>query len=419
MRDDTGELPFTDSDTEADEGTGTATTKRRTPKTPPQYPDEEERVRNLLDKMPPDARIRLKRVNDLTKKWEIHGVLTPAETSSEWIARRFGGGDYRIEIMQRNDAGTEVVKNTAQFIIPGKYKGAQNGLPGIDEPPTATTTTTRERSDGERPVATRELIDSAMASRVMDLLSHDNRRDKGTDWVGVAAMMTAAGAIVTPLLVPVLERMLKGKPERDPAIEALRDELRAMRAAPGPTAGALHDATRGIREVMALMKLVTPGGEEKVSTAEKLMEMLPAALSAFTGRPLPTPVGEGPPTGDAPRAIAEAEHTMGLNADGTANWTEIFSTYSAQLVGMASNGWEPDYSAELVSRSIPSSFNGLLLEFLQKPEADALELLHTAIPELRAYTSWTPKFLSELRGMMLPEVDEDEDDAPPAKGAKK
>lgn len=386
----------------------------KAPRNAPQYPDEEQKVAAILERMPPDTRIRLKRVNDLTKKWEIHGILSPVEANTEWLARRFGGGDYRLEILERNERGQEVVKNTAQFVVPGKYIGVGNkGLPGIsDDAPTATTTTSAPGERGDR-MPTRELLDSAMATRFLELLNRDSR-NTGTNWEGVAAMITAAGALVTPLLVPVIERMLDNRGRTDPAIDEIRRELQAMRNQPGPTTGALHDATRGIREVMALVKLVQPGADaEKPSALERAMELLPAAISAMTGRPMPA--AEQPPADPAALPAAPSDAPAGItNADGTANWTAIFGAYRDQLLNMASNGWEPDYCAELVTRILPPEYNGLLIEFLQKPAAESLDLIHQAIPELRAFTKWTPDFLTELRGMMLPEADE----PPPAKKAK-
>ena len=361
--------------------------------------DDEARIRAALDTLPPDTRVRLYRLNDFTKRRETHGILAPDQTSSEWIARRFGGGRYIVEVLKRNEHGRELVGHGAIWDIPGPYKGVGRGLPGIDAPVNdAAADTDRATAPGSeppgRPMPTRELIDSALAARVMDVLNRDQR--PALDLNGVAALVTAA--------MPVLEKLLAPKaPTSDPLLRELLVELRADRArtpAAGPTASALHDATRGIREVLQLRDaLMPPTSEDKMSMADKLVNALPNLVAAFRGTPLPPPVPELPP-GEAPVVSL-------TNPDGTPSWDVILGGFHDQLLSMASNGWEPDYSAELVMRVLPVEYTGLLNEFLAKPEAEALTILHQAVPELRGYTQWTPDFLAGLRKLNATEEADD------------
>ena len=80
----------------------------------------------------------------------------------------------------------------------------------------------------------------------MEIIQQDRRVEapKGPDLAGLAAIITAAGAIISPIIAKLLDR------GPDPALENLAREVRAIRSAPGPAAGALADAMNGIREVV-------------------------------------------------------------------------------------------------------------------------------------------------------------------------
>ena len=374
---------------------------------PNQYPDDEERIRDALRKLPPDTRTRLKRLNETTKRREPHGILSPDEVTSEWVARRFGGGRYIIEILQRNDQGIEVIKTSAYWDIPGPYKGVGRGLPGIDDVVQAGPgqQPTDAPSSG-RPVPTRELIDSALASRVMEVISREPQRNS-MDLAGIAAVVTALGAIASPIIVKLMER------GPDPALERIQHQLDAMRNAPGPTSSALHDALRGVRDIMSMKDLLTPdSGGGKVSMQERLMEALPDLIAAFTGKGAATPASPPPQLGsgapDAGPTAASAAETPTVVADGKPPWEQLLKGFRDQLLYLANSGWEPEYCADLVGRTMPTEYAGLLTEFLKKP--DAIALIRATITEMSAFETWLPEFVKELRTTMLGDEDDKDDE---------
>ena len=116
----------------------------------------------------------------------------------------------------------------------------------------------------------------------------------------------------------------------------------------------------------------------------------------------PAPVGQLGPGHPVPGAPAVAGAASGPP------WVPLLSHFREQLLFMANNAWEPEYCAELVQRALPGEHVGLLVEFLQKPDAEAREIVVRAIPELGAFEKWVPAFLAELRRLMLPDESDEE-----------
>jgi hypothetical protein len=371
-------------------------------RTAPQFLDDEERLVAELRKMPPDARTRLKRVNDLTKRYETHAILAPDEVTTEWIGKRFGGGRYLVEVLERNDKRQEVVRASATWIIPGPYLGVGAGLPGINEKANANPmdpdVVARHPSN---PMPTRELFDSVLATRAMEIIQQDRRPEaasKGTDLVGLAAIITAAGAILSPIVAKLLDR------GPDPALERVERELRAMRAAPGPAAGALADAMKGIREVVSLRDTLDGVSGGKVSTVDRILEALPGVMDAFRGRgvaPQPAPAAPLPQLSPGAPLVSVASP----GAEDRPPLQALLFNFREQVLFMANNAWEPEYAADLVQRAVPSEALGLLTEFLQRPDADAI--LVQTIPELGAFEKWRPAFLAECRRLLTTPEDDD------------
>ena len=380
---------------EADAQPNTVPARRtRAPRQVEQFPDDEERILATLRTMPPDARTRLKRVNDSTKRFETHGILSPDEVSSEWVAKRFGGGKYVVEVLERNARGQEVVKTSATWYIPGPYLGVGPGLPGINASASARAADAPQVAGstpgvGGAPVATRELIDSAMTSRLLDILNRD--RSPGMDWNGVAAMIGALGAIATPIIVALLER--KGD---DPALAEIRRELAAFKNR-GPAAGAINDATKSIKDILALKELLTPSEVPGASTGERVLAALPQILAALN------PGAAAPAAAIAPASDGSA--TPQPAPAGPMTLDDMLKAFKDQLLHLARSGWEPDFCASFVVRALPQEYAGMLAEFLHKPDAQAIAI--RAIPELATFETWLPEFLRELRAEMNPTDDED------------
>ena len=83
----------------------------------------------------------------------------------------------------------------------------------------------------------------------------------------------------------------------------------------------------------------------------------------------------------------------------------LLFNFREQVLFMANNAWEPEYAADLVQRAVPSEALGLLTEFLQRPDADAI--LVQTIPELGAFEKWRPAFLAECRRLLTTPEDDD------------
>ena len=371
--------------------------------------DEEARIIAHLATLPPDTRTRVYRTEEGTKVWQEVGILSPSEVNQEWIARRWGGGTYQIRVIDIT-RGPHIYSATSTWIIPGPYKGVGSGVYGLGEPQPAPAGSP-DAGTG-RPMPTRELFDSVLATRAMEIIQQDRRdvpTSKGPDLVGLAAVITACGAILSPVILKLLSR------GPDPALERLEREVRAIRAQPGPAASALADAMKGIREVVSLRDTLDGVSGGKASTVERLLDLVPAVLEAWQGRAAaPAP---GAPPVPAPSAPLQLVRDTPGGAPGGPTvdpsrppWEALLLSFRDQLLYMANNGWEPEYCADLVQRTVPADFMGILTEYLQRDDADAI--LVATIPELGAFAKWRPAFLAECKRLLLGEPD-DETLAPP------
>ena len=365
--------------------------------------DEEARIIAHLATLPPDTRTRVYRTEEGTKVWQEVGILAPSEVNQEWIARRWGGGTYQIRVIDISK-GPHIYSATSTWLIPGPYKGVGTGVYGLGEPAAAAAPVSEASG---RVMPTRELFDSVLATRAMEIIQQDRRVEapKGPDLTGLAAIITAAGAIISPIIAKLLDR------GPDPALEQLAREVRAIRAAPGPAAGALADAMKGIREVVSLRDTLdgTTGGKQ--TAAEKLIDLVPGILDAWAGRRAAAPLNAPENAPGHPAQLGSGSPVPGAPAGATAPvgppWVPLLTHFREQLLFMANNAWEPEYCAELVQRAIPAETMGLLVEFVQREDADAL--LVETIPELAAFAKWRPAFLAECRRLLLAP---DEDEAP-------
>ncbi|HEX3698915.1 MAG TPA: hypothetical protein VH374_26330 [Polyangia bacterium] len=375
--------------------------------------DDEARIREYLAKLPPDTRTKLYRVDDFTKRWVIHGVLAPHEVTMEYVARMFGGGTYQVVVMRKSKEGGEISGSKARWLIPGRYKGVHDGLPGIDQPSAPADDPLPSAPSDDRPPNTREWLDGILASRAIDVLKGGNR---GSDMAGMAAVITAVAAAVTPLLAPVVAKLAdggKGDALRDELAD-LKAELRALRNAPGPAQSALGDALKGVREIAELRELFGERGGGKESLVDKLLAAAPGVLDAMTQRNAPAaPPLAGPPMTPgisvevAPGAPLETTAPMTPAPKGPTQWHDLLRLYRDQLLHMANMRWEPDFCADMVVRVMPPEQQGLLAEFVQRDDAQTIAT--EAVPELATFATWTPAFLSELRARVDEHTDEDDE----------
>lgn len=361
--------------------------------------DEESRIIEHLATQPPDTRTRVYRVDDSTKTWQEHGILSPEEVNQEWIARRWGGGTYHIRVIDIAK-GPHRYSATSTWTIPGPYKGVGAGVYGLGEPAPAAGAASAPAGNGR--VDIREVVDGAMATRFMDLLARDHR--PSLDLGGIAAIITAFGT----LALPVLTKMMNRGP--DPMLEEIRRQLEAMRNRPGPAVGAMDEMMQGIEKVLKLREALegAGGSDRKIPFEERLLNVLPDVLSAMGGRRAAPAGEEPPPMTEIPGTPAGAAPATTPAVPGTPPWSAMLLNFRDQLFYLAQSGWEPDYCAELVQRTMPTEYVGLLTEFLRRDDAQAI-LLQT-IPELGTYEKWLPAFLEECRAMIVGGDESEEED---------
>jgi hypothetical protein len=331
-------------------------------------------------------RIRISRLDDFNKKEILHGYLNEVEQTEARIAELWGGGTYATFLLETNERGQWVVANRKNIRVLGQYKppGGIYGLPTAPSGPPGTAGTTLVAQDPRIPPGStaRELVESALLGKVLDLMEQKNKTVPGFDW----------GPIITGALG--LIQALVDRPRHDPQQSALAEELRQLRSEiertrnqPGPATHSIADVLEAVEKIASARKLFG-GGEDEERGGSPLTGLLAPILQLLAkggqvSQPTPAePRGNPPSTSGDPGPV----------------WVQLLRHYGRDFVGAAQRNVEPFFVAEMALRFVPSEYEGVLFEFVQRPDAATAAM--EVIPQLKQFPTWTGKVFEELRNQM-------------------
>ena len=346
----------------------------------------------LFDNLRPDDQIRIYREDERTHKSVFHGVLGRDEGTEDRVFELFGGGKYRAQVMARNEGGSYIVDRSSDFILPGSYKPVVGDLPGTVRPPGIVGVIP---ASSVAPVSgTRELMESAMFSKVMELMQ-SGKAPSAIDWPPiVASMATLAGTIITGLL----NKKSGPDPETRAALDRMENILAGIKGQPGPATTAIGDAVRAIKELVEVRDVIQGGANSDGGEKGQMWAMGAKLLEAIAAR------GAMP---QAPDLAMPQLASPGPQAPGPVHplWHQWLLHYEGQLVTAARRGADPQGLAEMVANMLPTDEEGILLEFLAKVNAESLVL--EVVPALRDFPTWTAAVIRALREEMGPDDEHD------------
>lgn len=337
----------------------------------------------------PDMRVRILRLDDLTKKWITHGHQLNRDFTRETVLGMFGGGRYFCQVLTENSA----ILRGAKFTLPGAYRptGLHGGTPSASAP---SSPTTPEPTDPPRPAAPRadptpvELIERVMTSRFLETLSGATSRPTPSPWAPVLAAM--APAIVTAL--PELFKVLRGPATRtDPALAAELASLRTMLEQQQRNAGGVASPNNldTFKQFLELQELLRDGGDRDSGRGGGMLERL-AEIAAAMMQKAATPAA---PT-SAPRVEVTTLATI-PNASTAPVHEQFLMIHANNLTRAAAHNMEPQGVAALVMAELPQSEHGILAALVGREDA-ADEILRV-VPSLAPYSAWVAAVVEEFR----------------------
>lgn len=365
---------------------------------------EAEEGERLFPEATPANRIRVQRMDDYSKKMVLHGYMDHVEQTEARIAELWGGGKYVVSMLGTNEQGYSVVKRKKDLPILGPYKtpNAIYGVPGnaapMPAPVGADVRPLPARIEGPA-VTPREALEAAQVAQLLEITNAGRSIKGGLDWEKIL-----------PFLAPALTKMIevlfapKGDSDLAAAVRSLEAKLGNQ---PGPAQSQLGDILKAIDQVMGVRQDLRDargdGGEDKDTDPMKLVSQIVEMISsAQRGTPAPAaaPVSRIPgKTEVPPNPVPDMTPKRPM-------WQDMLHHYGPQLVGAAQRGADPGALADLASTFVPSEYQGVVVEFLQRPDAATVAVQE--IPALGEFANWNDTFWTEFRRAILGEEEDTE-----------
>jgi hypothetical protein len=353
-----------------------------------------------------EGRVGIHRRDDYTKKFVFHGYLTPSDATEAKVAELFGGGDYRLQLRYPDaETGHESIRAVKNFRLPGSYKPPTTSLPGVGTPQAAPVVGTLPPGGIQVGSNSREMLDAAMTSQVMDLLKMSKEmRPSGDE--KVLPLVMAQMQSMQAMLLKVMEVMATPRDVADPTANmiammgVMAEMFKSRERAEAPT-----DVTKLIEGMRALKDLSDDVNLPPGTTGDPLMDSIPRVLGvveqlAAGQRRNNPPQGVVPVSTPTPLPVQSA---MPL-------WQQLVIRSKGLLLNVASRGVDPAEAAQSMAVMMPEQHVGILKEMLVQP--DAVSTLMNVIPELQNYPDWTKRFIATLQEVFREEEEEEEGEGP-------
>lgn len=345
-----------------------------------------------------DSQVRVERMDSHSGRWVFHGYMV--DVSEALVAEKFGGGRYRCKLIQPDELGRKVIRKTREFTLPGAYREPAD-LPGVRPasiPPGGSTPeggTLPEGKGGTERLSMSEMLNSAMVTQLLDIVKMTRQGAAPPAATGMPPWLEAIMPIVLVLVERLTERNKGPSAEVSALVEQLRlvqTEVQSLRSQ-GPVSSAMGDALKAVKELIEVRDMLVPGGGTSEPDPEQAMWALGLKALDKLGTAQAQPATTGgevvPPKG-APGAVARTPAPL---------WQQMLQRHAGQLVNAAQRGMDPVSVAELAIQFLPAEFEGVAVEFVQRPDAAAVSV--QVIPMLAQFPKWNALFWKAMREGLL------------------
>lgn len=353
-----------------------------------------------------DTRIRILRRDDKDMRYIHHGVLAPENANEEMVGNMFGGGVYRAQLLVKDEAGREVIKNSREFRLPGPYKPPQGDLP-TGAPIVASPAPVQVA----RPAGVPQIGDILSAgvlqlfqsmslmqqqstqmmeaqSKAFTLLMERAVNRKETDWVALASA-------ASPLIAAWIGKSPEDRPDPLEMIEKVTSLVRANTGQ--------QSSLKDMAETMAAIADMRDAFGGSGSTGDPLMDSLPKLITLIGDgiemQKRHAGGGASPPGQQPPVTALPAGNPV------LTGWQKLLASQRGRLVDLARRGVNPELAAEMAVEVLPEQYRGLLVEALKDDEAAAK--IRQAIPEVEEFVNWFGTFFDALRIVVFGEEGEE------------
>lgn len=285
------------------------------------------------------------------------------DTKIDALMEQFGGARYRCRVARLTEKGQPAHVTTTEFSadlideIKTTYGGGRYQVRLIDENSSFVKNGTTSVTIDGPPATPRAVTPAATptADELADMVLRKLERDRPTSRIEWVPLITAAGAILSPIVV----ELIKGG--RGPA---------------NPIAQ--------LKELLEVRELMTGGGDN--GPPEK--DAVTAAVETF-----------GPILA---RALDPANNTNGNtgteagHVQNTTTWDAMLAPYVPRLQQEAAGGGNPRQLARVVLKYLTTpEIRDMLSQLVQQPDPGGM--VRQRFPELAAHAKWLDAFIDETR----------------------
>lgn len=317
----------------------------------------------------------------------------------EYLAERWGGGEYRVRL--KNSDGT-FVKGVPQL----KYAIEGNPIPKDGPPPEE-----QRRLDELQAKIDKALegkgagdVSSADLMRLMFEVTREQMKEmrnppaaafQANPGTMAVEMMTALQTAQAPLLAALIERASSPAPD-------------------------MMAQLKGMAEMMLTLRDLSGGGDRGASGWARIADRLADPLAGmFEQHVKNQAAGVAPPSTYAgPQLVTEGGQPVANNPPpqpqaapngARPRWLELVGNYLPQLVQFAQANRDPVITADFIAEGIPEGMLVTVYEQLSAPTFPQ-EWERWAPPEARAFDPWFAAFFDRVRAWVAPPGPDDDDD---------
>lgn len=369
---------------------------------------------NIFDGMAEDSFVALHKYDNESKALVYVGKLFPGEATEEFLQEHYGGGRWRCQEKARDDRGSFTITRTRTILLAGPEKRVQDMPIRTRNAPLTTngtapaTVATLTAAAASSP---REMVDAAMASKVIDILKVSNEVSGGDKADKMMEFMLAQMSNMQNLVLALITKD-KGESAADRMIPALMELVMKREKADAPQS--VKDMIEGLKSLKDLSDDVNGSNS---GTGDPILDSIPRVLGVIEGLskqpqgapPVPARRPPGTPTlPNPPVATPPVQEPL---------WAQLIRQSKGLLLNVAGRGVDPVGAAESMLVMMPEHHVGILKEFLALPEP--VTTLYELVPEMRNFPAWTGAFVQHLfDDLMMPDDGDDvtgdvDDSAPP------
>ena len=359
-----------------------------------------------------DSRIRVYRRDD-KMKLVMHGYLPP-DSAEEDVARQFGGGHYKCQLIAKDSQGASVIVTSREFDLPGAYKPPAGELPGLTQrAPDALPSLTSVSPTLPGASNVMEILQSGLVGSVIDLLNKAKQPTPAD--TGLAEVLRDIAKQASDDRRMMLD-MMKGLGQAAPSRAEVLAELEVMKrvlSAPSATSDSkqqlteLVEAIKQLRDVSEEFNPTRNDPTDPLSFVPQVLEFMTEEQKLRRSKATPPAVSLVPAT-KVPAMPMSSEPVPGpMKPESVPLWQRVLVGEGPKLVGYAQRGEDAEEVAALAIKFAPS-LRGAFTEFFNRPADEALTLLVRHVPGLTDYPTWAEDFVLAAQYELFGEGDEPE-----------